>query len=103
MPDKEPPLWNPNSIILYWWTSTKPDSEQAYYIDFNSRVYPTDKISDPGSNVRIIERRKQLGFTLGSRYSLRLERKFFRQYFDRHLVLNLLNGYLQHFSLATFA
>ena len=31
-PDKETPLWNPNSKIIYWWTSTEIDSTYAYII-----------------------------------------------------------------------
>ena len=49
MPDKETPLWNPNTGIIYWWTATERDSGQAYYIDFNGRVYSRDKKSDLGS------------------------------------------------------
>jgi hypothetical protein len=48
-PDKESPLWNPYSPIIYWWTSSEPDSGHAYYIDFNGNVYPRNKNSNMGS------------------------------------------------------
>lgn len=49
MPDKESPLWNPNSVIIYWWTASERDSARAYYVDFNGNVYLRDKNSDIGS------------------------------------------------------
>ncbi len=48
-PDKESPLWNPYSVIIYWWTSSERDSGRAYYVDFNGNVYPRDKESTMGS------------------------------------------------------
>jgi hypothetical protein len=48
-PDKESPLWNPYSPIIYWWTSSELNSGRAYYIDFNGNVYPRDKNSNLGS------------------------------------------------------
>jgi len=49
MPDKESPLWNPYSPIIYWWTSSQPSSSQAYSIDFNGRIYTRNKESNLGS------------------------------------------------------
>ena len=48
-PDKESPLWNPYSVIIYWWTSSERDSKRAYCIDFNGNVYSRDKRSNLGS------------------------------------------------------
>jgi hypothetical protein len=48
-PDKESPLWNPYSVIIYWWTSSERDRGRAYYVDFNGNVYPRDKKSNMGS------------------------------------------------------
>jgi hypothetical protein len=48
-PDKESPLWNPYSVIIYWWTSSERNSGRAYYVDFNGNVYPRDKKSNMGS------------------------------------------------------
>jgi len=43
LPDKEPPLWNPYSMIVYWRTATKVDELTAYRIVYTGRVIPTPK------------------------------------------------------------
>jgi hypothetical protein len=48
-PDKESPLWNPYSPIIYWWTSSQQSSSQAYSVDFNGKVYNRSKESNLGS------------------------------------------------------
>ena len=48
-PDKESPLWNPFSPIIYWWTSSEQDKKRAYSIDFNGKVYTRNKESNLGS------------------------------------------------------
>jgi len=48
-PDKESPLWNPYSPIIYWWTSSQPNGNRAYSIDFNGQVYSRNKDSNLGS------------------------------------------------------
>jgi hypothetical protein len=48
-PDKESPLWNPYSVIIYWWTSSEQTSRRALSIDFNGNVYSRDKKSNLGS------------------------------------------------------
>jgi hypothetical protein len=48
-PDKEPPLWNPHSVIIYWWTSSEESASRAYCIDFKGNVYSRDKTSTLGS------------------------------------------------------
>ena len=48
-PDKESPLWNPYSPIIYWWTSSQPNRTLAYSIDFNGRIYIRNTESNLGS------------------------------------------------------
>jgi hypothetical protein len=48
-PDKESPLWDSHSVVIYWWTSSEESSERAYSIDFNGNVYARDKKSTLGS------------------------------------------------------
>lgn len=37
-PDKETPLWNPHSMIIYWWTSSEADSARVFRVVFNGMV-----------------------------------------------------------------
>ncbi|MFN2182026.1 MAG: DUF1566 domain-containing protein, partial [Candidatus Promineifilaceae bacterium] len=45
-PDKESPLWNTYSQVIYWWTSTEVDKstevddDQAYIIVYDGKVWP---------------------------------------------------------------
>jgi hypothetical protein len=48
-PDKEPPLWNPYSPVIYWWTASERNAGRAYSIDFNGNVYSRSKVSTMGS------------------------------------------------------
>lgn len=48
-PDKETPLWNPHSMIVYWWTSTETDSVHAYRIAYNGQIHPMMKRMAMGS------------------------------------------------------
>jgi hypothetical protein len=48
-PDKESPLWNPYSPIIYWWTSSERGKRRAYSIDFNGNVYYRPKELNWGS------------------------------------------------------
>jgi hypothetical protein len=43
MPDKEPPLWDPYSQVIYWWTATEVDAEHAYIVVYNGQVWPRPK------------------------------------------------------------
>jgi hypothetical protein len=43
-PDKESPLWNPYSLVIYWWTATEL-GDQAYRFSYNGRALPTSKRS----------------------------------------------------------
>jgi len=43
MPDKDSPLWNPHSQVIYWWTGTEDGSDKAYRIAYNGYVWALDK------------------------------------------------------------
>lgn len=42
-PDKESPLWNTHSKVIYWWTATEVDEKRAYMIVYDGQVWPRDK------------------------------------------------------------
>ncbi len=42
-PDKESPLWNIHSQVIYWWTATEVDEERAYIIVHDGKVWPRAK------------------------------------------------------------
>jgi hypothetical protein len=42
-PDKESPLWNIHSQVIYWWTATEVDEERAYIIVYDGKVWPRAK------------------------------------------------------------
>jgi hypothetical protein len=46
-PDKESPLWNPHSQVIYWWTATEVDEEHAYIIVYDGKVWPRAKQFSP--------------------------------------------------------
>jgi len=46
-PDKESPLWNPYSQVIYWWTATEIDEERAYIIVYDGKVWPRSKQFGP--------------------------------------------------------
>jgi hypothetical protein len=48
-PDKESPLWDPYSPVIYWWTSSQQSSSQAYSIDFSGTIYSRNEESNLGS------------------------------------------------------
>jgi len=45
-PDKESPLWNIHSQVIYWWTATEVDEERAYVIVYDGKVWLRDKQTD---------------------------------------------------------
>lgn len=45
-PDKESPLWNIHSQIIYWWTATEIGQERAYMIVYDGKVWPRAKQTD---------------------------------------------------------
>jgi hypothetical protein len=46
-PDKESPLWNPHSQVIYWWTATEIDQDRAYIIVYDGKVWPRAKQFGP--------------------------------------------------------
>jgi hypothetical protein len=48
-PDKESPLWDTTSPIIYWWTATEKDENTAYMIIYNGVVYSAATDSQIGS------------------------------------------------------
>ena len=46
-PDKESPLWNIYSQVIYWWTATEVDAEHAYMIAYDGKVWPRAKDFGP--------------------------------------------------------
>jgi hypothetical protein len=42
-PDKESPLWNVHSQVIYWWTATEVDADRAYIIVYDGKVWPRAK------------------------------------------------------------
>ncbi|UCC86077.1 MAG: hypothetical protein JSV81_14610 [Anaerolineales bacterium] len=46
-PDKESPLWNVHSQVIYWWTATEADEEHAYIIAYDGKVWSRAKQFSP--------------------------------------------------------
>jgi hypothetical protein len=46
-PDKESPLWNVHSQVIYLWTATERNEEQAYIIVYDGEVWPRSKQFGP--------------------------------------------------------
>lgn len=46
-PDKESPLWNVYSQVIYWWTATEADEEHAYIIVYDGEVWSRAKRFSP--------------------------------------------------------
>lgn len=46
-PDKESPLWNVHSQVIYWWTATEVDEERVYIIVYDGEVWPRSKRFGP--------------------------------------------------------
>lgn len=46
-PDKESPLWNVHSQVIYWWTATEINDEQAFMIVYDGKVWPRRKRFGP--------------------------------------------------------
>ncbi len=42
-PDKETPLWNPRTQVIYWWTADATDDERALIVVYNGQVHPRRK------------------------------------------------------------
>ncbi len=48
MPDKESPLWDIYSKVIYWWTATELNDSSAYIYVYNGGVFPRQKRIGPG-------------------------------------------------------
>jgi hypothetical protein len=48
LPDKETPLWDQHSMIIYWWTATEKDTAKAYLYAYNGQVFSQQKKFAPG-------------------------------------------------------
>jgi hypothetical protein len=48
-PDKESPLWDPHSPIIYWWSADEIDEMHALRVVYNGLVVPVQKDSAMGS------------------------------------------------------
>jgi len=48
-PDKEFPLWDINSQVIYWWTATELDQKNVYIIVYDGKVWPRSKKLNMGS------------------------------------------------------
>ncbi|MBW2980435.1 DUF1566 domain-containing protein [Candidatus Woesearchaeota archaeon] len=46
-PDKETPLWNPNSQVIYYWTSESKNEQRAYLVAYNGYILDRSKTSAP--------------------------------------------------------
>ena len=46
-PDKESPLWDVYSQVIYWWTATEVDERRAYIIVYDGKVWPRAKSFGP--------------------------------------------------------
>ena len=47
-PDKESPLWDVHSKVIYWWTATQVDDRTAYMIVYDGKVWRRPKRIRPG-------------------------------------------------------
>jgi hypothetical protein len=55
-PDKESPLWNIHSQVIYWWTATEADEERAYIIVYDGKVWSKAKrVSLPYRGFRCVK------------------------------------------------
>jgi hypothetical protein len=48
-PDKESPLWDVHSQVIYWWTATEVDEREALIIVYDGKVWPRSKSLRMGS------------------------------------------------------
>ncbi len=42
-PDKDSPIWNVHSPVIYWWTDSLADHDKVYRIAYNGYVLPTNE------------------------------------------------------------
>lgn len=49
LPDKETPLWDPRSEVIYWWTADELGGEQAWSVCYNGTLLPRRKAARMGT------------------------------------------------------
>jgi hypothetical protein len=54
-PDKETPLWNNRSEVIYYWTSTETDEKHAYIVVYDGSVYSKDKRGSASLGFRAVK------------------------------------------------
>jgi hypothetical protein len=47
-PDKESPLWDKHSKVIYWWTGTEIDVDKAQVVVYDGKAHPRRKSSRLG-------------------------------------------------------
>ena len=47
-PDKESPLWDVHSPVIYWWTGSEVNDRDAYIILYDGKVWPRPKLAHWG-------------------------------------------------------
>jgi hypothetical protein len=47
MPEKESPLWDRYSLVVYWWTATEVDATRAWRLSYNGHIMETVKSARP--------------------------------------------------------
>jgi hypothetical protein len=47
-PDKESPLWDVHSQVIYWWTATEVNDREALVIVYDGKVWPRPKLAHWG-------------------------------------------------------
>jgi len=59
-PDKESPLWDVHSQVIYWWTATEVNDREAFIIVYDGRVWPRPKQAHWGYlGFRAVKEREQ--------------------------------------------
>lgn len=57
LPDKESPLWNPHSEVIYWWSSDEADDKLAWSITYAGMLVPRSKEARMGTlGFRLVRR-----------------------------------------------
>jgi hypothetical protein len=55
-PDKESPLWDPYSPVIYWWTSTETERGEPLIVTFEGGVFPKPRdLDNPSYGFRAVK------------------------------------------------
>lgn len=57
-PDKESPLWDPYSPVIYWWTADEKNQDYAYIVVYHGGVYAKKKTSAGSFGFRAMKKIK---------------------------------------------